>query len=66
VAGRTNGSRVTTTGTDEEVPPGVLLTMSPPKMPTNRTASHIVMIERPAHNAGARSQGWDDVLNGVE
>jgi hypothetical protein len=43
-----------------EVPPGVLLRMFPPNTPTNRTASHIVMIESPAHRAGARSQRPDD------
>ena len=35
-------------------------TMSPPKTPTNRTASHIVTIERPAHKAGARTHERDE------
>jgi hypothetical protein len=39
------------------VNPLLLLAMkSLPKMPTNSTASHIVMIERPAHKARAWSQ----------
>jgi len=50
VAGNTNGSRTTTTG--NLVNPVLLLWMkSPPKTPTNSTASHMVMMERPAHNA---------------
>ena len=55
VAGNTNGRRKTTTGI--LVNPLLLLAMkSLPKMPTNSTASHIVMIERPAHKARAWSQ----------
>ena len=42
----------------------LLLTKSLPKMPTNSTASHIVMIERPAHNARACShEGVDWVCS---
>jgi hypothetical protein len=50
VAGNTNGSRKTTTGNVVE-PLELVLTKFPPKTPTNKTASHMVMIERPAHNA---------------
>ncbi len=51
VAGNTNGSRKTTTGILVNSVALVLLTKSPPKTPTNSTASHMVMMERPAHNA---------------
>jgi hypothetical protein len=59
VAGNTNGRTATTTGTDVLVEPGVELTMFPPNRPRNRTASHMVMIDSPAHSALARSQAAD-------
>jgi hypothetical protein len=65
VAGSTNGTSATTTGTDVEVPPGVELTMFSPNTPMSSTASHMIVIETPAHSARACSHADDVGRNGI-